>query len=145
MDARVEQLRADQRGFTLVELLVVILIITILAGIALAAFLGQRNRAQDAEAKAVVITAQKTLEDYYTDNRSYAGVTVAQLVAIEPSLTGAAGFAVAGTPDTYTVGVDSQSGLAGGGRFTVVRLASGRITRSCANAGRGSCPASGTW
>ena len=59
----------DEKGFTLIELLVVILIIGILAAIALPAFLNQRGKAQDAEAKSAVRTAQTAMETFYTDEQ----------------------------------------------------------------------------
>src|SRR5688572_30689655 len=64
----------DEKGFTLIELLVVILIIGILAAIALPAFLNQREKAQDTEAKTAARTAQTALETYYTDEQAYTDV-----------------------------------------------------------------------
>src|SRR5918995_6068406 len=61
----------DEKGFTLIELLVVILIIGILAAIALPAFLNQRGKAQDTEAKTEARTMQTAMETYYTDNQDY--------------------------------------------------------------------------
>ena len=63
----------DEKGFTLIELLVVILIIGILAAIALPAFLNQRGKAQDTEAKTEARTMQTAMETYYTDEQTYAG------------------------------------------------------------------------
>ena len=60
----------DEKGFTLIELLVVILIIGILAAIALPAFLNQREKAQDSEAKSAARTAQTAMETFYTDNQT---------------------------------------------------------------------------
>ena len=61
----------DEKGFTLIELLVVILIIGILAAIALPAFLNQRSKAQDSEAKSGARTVQTALETIFTDTQSY--------------------------------------------------------------------------
>ena len=76
----------DEKGFTLIELLVVILIIGILAAIALPAFLNQRTKAQDTEAKSKARTAQTALETLYVNEQSYATATPPILQGIEPSL-----------------------------------------------------------
>ena len=57
-----------EAGFTLVELLVVMLILGLLAAIAIPSFFNQRDKAKDADAKAGVRTAQTAMETYATDN-----------------------------------------------------------------------------
>ena len=75
---------AGEKGFTLIELLVVMLIIGILAAIAIPTFFNQKQKAQDADTKAMAHTAQTAIETYATDNGgAYTGATPANLNAIE--------------------------------------------------------------
>ena len=68
-----ERIHNGQEGFTLIELLVVILIIGILAAIALPAFLGQRAKGQDSEAKSNVRNIVSHMESCFTTGETYTG------------------------------------------------------------------------
>src|SRR3989442_15968161 len=85
---RLQENREDE-GFTLIELMVVVLIIAILIAIAIPTFLGARKRAQDRAVQSNLrngLTAEKV---YYTDVQAYAnsvGGGGPGLIPIEPSL-----------------------------------------------------------
>jgi type IV pilus assembly protein PilA len=128
----------EEQGFTLIELLVVILIIGILAAIALPAFLNQRGKAYDANAKSVVKTAQIAMETYATDNNgTYVGATLAALQTIEPTLNSAPLPTLSGLSGTgYTITVAASPSTGSADTFTLTDSA-GNVTRSCTGSSGG--------
>ncbi len=76
-----------EKGFTLVEVMVVVLIIGILLAIGVPTFLGARGRAQDRAAQASLRTAQNTALIIYTDRANFADAHVTALRTAEPQLT----------------------------------------------------------
>lgn len=78
----------DQKGFTIVELLIVIVVIGILAAIVIVAFNGVQARANTTAAKSAASTVQKKAEAYNSVNTAYP-TSLAQFDAeAESKLTG---------------------------------------------------------
>ena len=88
--------RSDEEregGFTLIELMVVVMIIAILVGIAIPAFLGARKRDQDTASKSNLRNALSTAQTIFTDTQAFLassgatpGPMQAALGSEEPSL-----------------------------------------------------------
>jgi type IV pilus assembly protein PilA len=76
----------DETGFTLIELMVVVLIIAILIAIAIPTFLGARQRSNDRAAQSNLRNALVAEKTYFTGAQSYTA-TASDLTAVENSLT----------------------------------------------------------
>ena len=149
-----------QEGFTLIELLVVILIIGILAAVAIPAFLNQRGKAQDANVKSDINTAQTAEETYSTNNGAGSYIAASgtassnPLIAIESTLTPAfaapeslqvststtsLGSATSPTdptgstssPVTYSIQATSPSKVV----YYLTKYQDGGVSRTCSTAG----------
>jgi type IV pilus assembly protein PilA len=120
LTSRLSTKRKDDEGFTLIELMVVVMIIAVLMAIAIPTFLGSQNKAKDRSAQSSVrnsLTAAKTI---YTDGQDYNKATIAAVVgppaypagalaAAEPSLT----YQVAASTDPKVVSVGTTASTYG--------------------------------
>lgn len=99
------KLSTNQRGFTIVELLVVIVVIAILVALTLPNLFGLQKRARDDTRKNDLKNLQQALETYYNDNNRYP----ADLSALTTQYINAVPTDPKGTAYTYT---PSPSGCA---------------------------------
>jgi prepilin-type N-terminal cleavage/methylation domain-containing protein len=93
-----------EKGFTLVELMVVVSIVAVLAAVATPAYINYVNRTKQGRAVSLLLTARLEMEERYTDFGQYAGT-----IKCLPSFAGAntqclSNCVAAGCANSATVG-----------------------------------------
>lgn len=132
------RLRQDH-GFTLVELLVVMLVMAVLMGIAIPLFLNQRHKGQDAGAKADARQLVTHVETCGIDQKAdFTTCDQAAMVAANTGLPlgpGAGQVEVVDSgPGEFEIRARSKSGR----EYVIMRTLAG-LTRSCETGGGGTC------
>lgn len=113
----------NEEGFTLVELMVVVLIIAILVAIAIPTFLGARTSAQDRAAQSDLRNALTAEKVFYVDNEVYTDNAGGELALIEPSIDWGAVTVTLNAADNQDVCLELAS--ASGTVFALQDVASG--------------------
>jgi type IV pilus assembly protein PilE len=134
---------SNHRGFTLIELMIAVVIVAILAAVALPSYNRYVQRGKISEATANLSTMRVKMEQYFQDNRTYAGACAAGTVAPLPTAGDAKYFTYScPTKDatSFVVQADGVGDLAG---FTYTVDQGGN--RKTVSTGWGTCANTACW
>jgi type IV pilus assembly protein PilA len=134
-----KRLANNERGFTLIEILVVILVIGILAALALPNFLGEGKKAYDAEAKANARNLVTFVDSCYTKDDDYSKCATqaeTESESLDWGTNPGQVSVVNSSNDSYEIKAVSRGQTNGDNNvFTVKRTVGTPVERTCTGAG----------
>ncbi len=139
---KLKQLRSS-KGFTIVELLIVIIVIAILATLVITAYNGVQAKARDVKRQSDANEVQKAAESYNADNGSYPTVTAnfrasGNTIKLDSSITIGATAPSSSSPDIIQV---KQCGSGAGDQIIYYSEQSSSTTTLTAGDTSGTCTA----
>ena len=137
----------DEAGITLSEVLVVIMIIGLMAGMAVPGFVCQKGRASDDSSKVVARAAAAAMETYANDNLgAYDGATPSILNSINKEVpTNITLTAQPNCPSNVCFEVETPANPTSGVKYKLTKRPDGSLDSECSSHGNFGCPSDGNW
>lgn len=114
--------KSQQKGFTLIELMIVIVIVGILASIGIPAYQESVKNSKRADAQGMLMNSANAMERFFTSNSTYAGASAGSNgIPNKSPATGVKNYTIAVVPTatTYVLTATPVGGMLGDGDLTL--------------------------